>query len=562
MDIRGKNILILGAYGQVGEAVCKLLLNEAPARLVVASLREDEAREIQEILEELRPDNSIEIIPVWGNLFVRTDIKDIHPRELYSDPKLRHQVISDTFDNLDEDTLINSFLYQIITGTAEGLGNQPADIVIDSVNTATGLAYQNIYQKTQDVWAVTKGEVELSPEDQVTRIEQLMIAQYTPQLVRHVQILYQAFRQAQTQVFIKVGTSGTGGMGLNIPFTHGEEKPSRVLLSKAAMAGAHSLLIFLLARTPDAPTVVKEVKPTAAIAWKNIEYGPVGVGKNYIDLYDCPPNNALPLNDALAKTTTDCGEPLGRKLERVYIDTGENGVFSLDEFKAITTLGQMMFITPQEIAQAVIEEIFGGSTGKDIVSALDASVMGPTYRAGFLRESALRRMEQLEKENDVRSVAFEFLGPPRLSKLLFEAYLFERIFPTMDRVLVPKPHELSEMLWEEIQNNQDLRAQMISIGIPILLPDGEQMLRGPVIKSQNAYGGWVDLTPENMALWQSRFLAIISEIDMQFSAKVTSSEVNRAFPATRDWTMNHSFDIGEIAGWIFINEEGGLREKM
>lgn len=562
MDIRGKNILILGAYGQVGEAVCKLLLNEAPARLVVASLREDEAREIQDILEELRPDNSIEIIPVWGNLFVRTDIKDIHPRDLYSDPKLRHQVISDTFDNLDEDTLTSSFLYQIITGTAEGLGNQPADIVIDSVNTATGLAYQNIYQKTQDVWAMTKGDVELSPEDKVTRIEQLMIAQYTPQLVRHVQILYQAFRQAQTQVFIKVGTSGTGGMGLNIPFTHGEEKPSRVLLSKAAMAGAHSLLIFLLARTPDAPTVVKEVKPTAAIAWKNIEYGPVGVGKNYIDLYDCPPDHALSLDEALAKTNTDCGKPLGRKLERVYIDTGENGVFSLDEFKAITTLGQMMFITPQEIAQAVIEEIFGGSTGKDIVSALDASVMGPTYRAGFLRESALRRMEQLEKENGVRSVAFEFLGPPRLSKLLFEAYLFERVFPTMDKVLIPKPHELSDMLWEEIQNNQELRAQMISIGIPILLPDGEQMLRGPVIKSQNAYAGWIDLTPENMALWQNRFLAIISEIDMQFSAKVTSSEANRAFPATREWTMNHGFDIGEIAGWIFINEEGGLREKM
>ena len=562
MDIRGKNVLVLGAYGQVGEAVCKLLLNEAPARIVVASLREDEAREIQEILEALRPDNSIEIIPVWGNLFVRSSIKDIHPRELYSDPQLRHQVISDTFDNLDEDTLNNAFLYQIITGTAEGLDNQPADIVIDSVNTATGLAYQNIFQKTQDVWAVTQGKVKLTREEEVERIEQLMIAQYTPQLVRHVQIIYQAFRKAQTQVFVKVGTSGTGGMGLNIPFTHGEEKPSRVLLSKAAMAGAHSLLIFLLARTPDAPTVVKEVKPTAAIAWKNIEYGPVGVGKNYIDLYDCAPDKAIPLNDALASRSADCGESLGRKLERVYIDTGENGVFSLDEFKAITTLGQMMFITPQEIAQTVIEEIFGGSTGKDIVSALDSSVMGPTYRAGFLRESALRRMDQLEKEHDVRSVAFEFLGPPRLSKLLFEAYLFERIFPTMDRALVPNPQELSKMLWEELQNNQELRAQIISIGIPILLPDGDHMLRGPVIKSQTAYGGWIDLTPENMALWQNRLVAIISEIDMQFSAKVTSSEVNRAFPATRDWTMNHTFDIGEIAGWIFINEEGGLREKM
>src|SRR3546814_2041559 len=46
-------------------------------------------------------------------------------------------------------------------------------------------------------------------------------------------------------------SSGTGGMGLNIPYTHSEEKPSRVLLSKSALAGAHSLLLFLLARTPE-----------------------------------------------------------------------------------------------------------------------------------------------------------------------------------------------------------------------------------------------------------------------------------------------------------------------
>jgi hypothetical protein len=563
VDIRGKTILVLGAYGQVGEAVCKLLLNESPARMVLASLREDEARQIERTLLALRRDKSIEIIPVWGNLFVRTAFKDIHPRDLYASAEFRQQLLSDIFDDLNEDTLKASFLYQLITGSAEGLDNRQADIVIDSVNTATGLAYQNIYQKTRDVWRMTREGQDLNTEEAHTRIEQLMIAQYTPQLVRHVQILYQAFREAKTQVFIKVGTSGTGGMGLNIPFTHGEEKPSRVLLSKAAMAGAHSLLIFLLARTPDAPTVVKEIKPTAAIAWKNIAYGPVGIGNNHIQLYDCAPSAAVSLDEALSSTaSTNFGQPLNRVLERVYIDTGENGVFSLDEFKAITTLGQMMFITPQEIAHAVIEEILGASTGKDIVSALDASVMGPTYRAGFLRDSALHRMAQLERKHQVRSVAFEFLGPPRLSKLLFEAYLFELCFPTMDEALKPSPDELSVRLWTEVQNNSDLRAQMISIGIPILLPDGEKMLRGPVIKSQTAHAGWVDLTPQNMAHWQDRLRAIIAEIDMQSTMPIASSEVDRVFPASRDWTEDHSFDIGEIAGWIFINEEGGLREKM
>src|SRR5690606_29634137 len=149
----------------------------------------------------------------------------------YSNPAMRNQLLADIYDNLDEEMLKSSFLYEVITGMADGLNGHMADIVIDSVNTATGLAYQNIFAKSHDVWSITRSD-ELPQRDELNRrLEELMIAQYTPQLVRHVQILYQAFREARTQVFIKVGTSGTGGMGLNIPFTHGEEKPSRVLLS-------------------------------------------------------------------------------------------------------------------------------------------------------------------------------------------------------------------------------------------------------------------------------------------------------------------------------------------
>lgn len=559
MDIRGKNVLVLGGYGLVGEAVCKLLIAEEPARLIVASLKENEARSTQETLQELFPNSSTEIIPFWGNIFVRHELKDLHPKEIYAEPELRAKLIQDTFDALDEEALSLSTLYLLITGKIEGAGGHPSHIVIDCVNTATGLAYQNIFQKTKDVWEMTQNLGNVPEEQQKDLIEQLLIAQYTPQLVRHVQILYQAFKDADTQAFIKVGTSGTGGMGLNIPFTHGEEKPSRVLLSKAAMAGAHSLLIFLLARTPDGPSVVKEVKPTAAIAWKKITYGPVGIGGNPIELVDCSPDNALPLQEALNGKGNWTN--LGKSLENVYIDTGENGVFSLDEFKAITTLGQMMFITPQEIAHTVIDEILGSSTGKDIVSALDASVMGPTYRAGFLRDTVLERMVQLEHQHDVRSVAFEFLGPPRLSKLLFEAYLLERVYGKMDEALKSTPEAMSDRLWQEICDTAELRSQILSIGIAILLPDGKRLLRGPEVKSENAYGGWVDLTPENMACWQKRLKAIINHIDTRIASTDSSSEIDRTFPAARRWVEDHHFDIGEIAGWIFIHEEHGLREK-
>ena len=87
----------------------------------------------------------------------------------------------------------------------------------------------------------------------------------------HIQILQKALLAANVKLYLKVGTAGTGGMGLNIPYTHSEERPSRVLLAKSAVAGAQSLLLFLMARTPDGP-VIKEIKPTAAIAWKKIAY--------------------------------------------------------------------------------------------------------------------------------------------------------------------------------------------------------------------------------------------------------------------------------------------------
>jgi hypothetical protein len=112
------------------------------------------------------------------------------------------------------------------------------------------------------------------------------------------------------------------------------------------------------------------------------------------------------------------GRPTGDVLRSVFIDTGENGLFAAAEFAAITTLGQMEYVTPEEIADNVLAELRGGATGHDIIQALDGAVMGPSYRAGILRQTALARLRQLEAEHHEDSIAFEILGPPRLSKLL------------------------------------------------------------------------------------------------------------------------------------------------
>lgn len=557
MDIKNKHALVLGGAGLVGSAVCAALVRAGAASVFVGGLTLQEAREGIERIRRIVPDAATELIPIGGNIFVREALKDTPRAELLSNPTLRRQMLDDVLGELNDDVMASSYLARLIRGEVDGQKGRKPDILVDCINTATVLAYQEIYATSRDVRRLIDSR---KIDELPAAVEALLCTQYTPQLVRHIQILSEAMRQAGTQTYIKVGTTGTGGMGLNIPYTHGEEKPSRVLMSKSAMAGAHSLLLFLMARTPGGP-IVKEVKPAAVIAWKNITYGPIRRHGQTIPRFDCSPDSPVRLPDALgAAPEGRFGQPLDGDLEAVYIDTGENGVFSLGEFAAITTLGQMEFITPEEIAATVVHEIKGGNTGADIITALDSAVLGPTYRAGVLRGAALTRMRELEKEHRIDSVAFEILGPPRLSKLLYEAYLLKRVYGTMKNVLAQTPEKLSRELWDFIRRDDDTRVRIISIGLPILLPDSQQMLRGPVIKGQNPDAGWVDLTPANMGRWQDRLKAILHELGND-ALTDTSSRIDRRFPGQRAWAPDDGLDIGEIAGWLFIHEDTGERIK-
>ncbi len=201
------------------------------------------------------------------------------------------------------------------------------------------------------------------------------------------------------------------------------------------------------------------------------------------------------------------GRDTGRTLKSVYIDTGENGLFTADEFAAITTLGQMQLVTAEDVARNAVAELLGRNTGRDVVAALDASATGPSYRGGMLRQSALARLRQLEKAHG-QAVAFEILGPPRLSKLLYEAYLLKSAMGGIAAILGASPEDLAAALLRKLGDEPDLRRRILSIGVPILLPDGARLMRGPVIKSAAAHQGWVDLTPANMRTWQQRLARV------------------------------------------------------
>lgn len=565
MDIQNKTVLVLGGWGLVGNAVIRKLVPENPKKIIVTSLRqleaEDEVNRLQSEFSHL-PKNYF--VPWWGNIFVRHDYKDSDRLALLEDSASRKVLMQDTMEELSEDILHNSAIYKLLM-------EYKPEIIIDCINTATGIAYQDLYTTYRKIKKTI--ERKATAEEISAETEKLICTQYVPQLIRHVQIMYNSMHEAGTQIYVKIGTSGTGGMGLNIPYTHSEEKPSRVLLSKSSVAGAHTLLLFLMGRTPDGP-ITKEIKPTAAIAWKRIEFGEIKKGGRPIELVDVPLEQAVSLTGKLKLNLDKRFVPTGQKLKSVFIDTGENGTFSRGEFEAITAQGQMEYVTPEEIAVDAIYEILGGNTGHDIINALDNATLEPTYRAGFMQHWAVEKLDELEKIHDTNSVAFELLGPPRLSKLLHEINILKCIYGGMKNIISQSPETLSSSALDYLQNNGKLRNEIISIGIPILLPDGKSLLRGNEMKIPPfrgdleleindksielwAHDGWVDLRKQNMKAWQNRLQEIISQAESINSIDTSSMHVR----TKKYWNNFETIDIGKVVGWIFIKEEKGERMK-
>jgi NAD(P)-dependent dehydrogenase (short-subunit alcohol dehydrogenase family) len=569
MDIKGKRVMIFGGWGLVGQAIAKQILEEQPAELVVTSLRKNEADEIKAILADHPLNRGTRIHAVSGDLFVRDVLSSLSKSDIYSKPEQVELLIHDIYDDLGSDIIESSKLFQI-------MDEYKPQILVDCINTATAFAYQNVYQIVAELRAEISEIRQGKPADDklIETVERIISTLYIPQLIRHIQILIESMRVADTKLYLKVGTSGTGGMGFNIPYTHSEEKPSKMLMSKSSLAGAQTMLLWLLGRTPHAP-IIKEIKPTAAIAWKKIGYGKVVRRGSHIPLFDALPSKDTILGAELIKNPEETWQRLGENfLESVYIDAGENGYFSAGEFSVLTSEGQMEFVTPEEIADLTLLEIKGGNTGNDIIASLDGSVLAPSYRAGLIRKDALEKMDALEAETGKDSVAFELLGPPRLTKLLYEIYMLKKIKGSIEAVISADPGELATAMEKSILENQELRSTILSVGTPILLKDGHTFLRGPDISEPNfegrtvlevnesniekwTAGGWLDLREKNIIKWQERLAALNSDMEKETQKDYSSYYFrNRRFlGGTR------RMDIGIIVNWVLEYEDKGFRIK-
>ena len=552
------DFLILGGAGLVGLQVCRqIVTNLDPRRIVVASLLESEALAACKRLEKEFGDG-VAFVPAWGNLFVPREMAKLTRQQMLGDANTRRQLLAALYDDY-EAAYRDNHLVQLVRM------HRP-EVIVDCVNTATGFSYQDVFDGAAKVrgWISEKGYAEGGVAD----LETFLLSQSVPQLIRHVRFLHQASSEYATAVYVKVGTTGTGGMGLNIPYTHSEDKPSKKLLAKNEAAFGHTGLLFLLARTPNAP-IVKEVKPAAMIGYRAVQVMEARDKHDNSDLYgahEIEVGGQIDLREDVAAY-----KKVG-KLRVPVVDTGENGVFTRGEFAAITALGQMEYVTPEEIARTVVLEIRGANTGNDAISAMDGAVMTPSYKAGLVRNVAIKDLDSAERESGIPSVALGRLGPPELSKLLFEAELLRHAFGTIEAVAECQDGPLMAAKCVEVLDKSGTARTAPSIGIPILMPNGKTLLRGPRINVPEVEGhnqvvrmddpgqlnawakkGWIDLRAPNMRVWSER-------CGKMLKARAHLRDEGSAAASIQSF-MATEFEIGELVAWIFNNEMGGYRVK-
>lgn len=542
-----------------------------PKRIVIASLREEEVREAIEFLKS--EIEGVELVGASGDIFIPQSLQGRRRADIVGDEVAYDELFHEIFAR-DAD-YSKSALHRLME-------EHRPDVIVDCINTATAISYQDEFKVAEKTYALLRA-IERSDDDGklaklpelLNTVRELLISQGIPQIARHILFLHRALEQSNARIYVKVGTTGTGGMGINIPYTHSEDKPSLQLLSKSAIGFAHTGLLFLLARTPAAEdkqgAIIKEVKPGAMIGFKR-------VGKRHIALRgERTPAYLVSAREEAVGTSLQLRDAAsyGRfedrdvPLEIIGADTGENGFFSIGEFQAITYPRQMEYVTPEEVARTVVLEILNASTGRDVLAAIDGAITEPSYRAGVLREHAIRAMQRLENEKRdevLPSIAIGHLGPPKLSKLLAEAHLILGAAGTddIDAIRAISPASLQEKVEMYLAANPRIVSQIVTIGVPMLRSrDGKLTLtRGPRVSippappdgtvvpldaesiERFARSGWVDLRIENFELWQERLRDITKpDVERYGSAALDV----KGYPA-------QTFVPGDVVGWLLTNE--------
>lgn len=551
----GKTILILGA-GQIGEACALRLIPEAPASIIVHCLTEEEATGIIRNLRHRCPQSSVDLVPSWGDALVTRELMHLGKKDLLANPESRRKLIEYYYGHATESLLETSSLYHL-------LERWRPEVVIDAINTATVVGYQDDpYSLPRKITRQASG----SSMDWQEAANDLLATAIIAGLVRFTQSLQHAVTKLGIDCYVKISTTGLGGMGVNLHYTHGdvnEPGMSSGILGKVAAAGVMHQLFWSLSHTPGIN--IKIIVPAALVGWQGVHRGEFRSHGKPVALIDNSHKYLLVPGQSLMNPASDCID-LKKSFEMPYVDSGENCAYSCCEMAAITALGQMECVTREEVAQAAFEAI-NGSTRYDLLTAMDHVSLGPSYVAAVQRHEILSSLRQMSESTGVPSIATNNLGPT-VSKHLYELRLIhEACGDSFDQCLKMEPQAVVRELERLIDADAVTRSHILSLGLPVIL-EGNRLMIGThhlvpkeheddTITRDNidrwADSGWVDLRRQQVAYWQQW----LGHMKKHVSAFQNSGHIlvmdNKNYQSLRDE------DYGEVLAFIYSLQNGGRR---
>ena len=556
--IKDSTILILGA-GQIGRAACIEILKRHPKELILHTLEEEEAKVSKNWIKQNCPLNLKKEI----DCKLKISFGDV----LIAYPESESQELNYRFGIFTDKVCESSPLWKLIK-------KHKPDMIVDGINTATVVGYgRDPYTDSRELKRILESKELPDPIEVRKKIEDGLLSEAIPQLIRFIQVLHKAMIHFEIKRFVKISTSGLGGMGFNIAYTHGdtgEPGLSTKLLGKVAATGIFNQLLWTLSRTPGLD--IKVIIPTALVGWDSIVTNVEAeiktqkeepITRSRVPLYDCVQPLDL-TNDNIFSTHKS--KKLKGFLEMVAIDSGENGHYALGDMTTITTLGQMGCVTKEEIGMAVAESL-EGSTKYDICTALDAACLGPSLNAAFERKFLLTQMHEKDKKMKTSSVSIGNLGP-EVTKHLWELEILKVLCSSLTKVVKCKAKEVAknaEMLI--LNNDKGLRQQILSLQMPILL-EGNRILLGAtwhipedrepknILENMDRWAddGWVDLRTKRISYWQAQIKKVI-KLYKEFS-------ISEVVQLNRNWhsfSLNSDFNVGEVLGFIY-SIDGGDRK--
>ena len=146
MELTDRTVLVLGGAGLVGFAVSRRMIEYSPKRLIITSLRRTEVEDRVRELEAESTGTSTSIEAAWGDLFVQEDVRERPREDILGDADARGRMVDDLFGPLTQEVLDRSALGSL-------LARARPDVIVDCINTAGALAYQDTFHSAAELRA-------------------------------------------------------------------------------------------------------------------------------------------------------------------------------------------------------------------------------------------------------------------------------------------------------------------------------------------------------------------------------------------------------------------------